>query len=519
MRMTFLFTVIFGFAAFMSLALPAAEDKDVPRTETNAPVDVLTMNDGRLFKGYVTGIAGLISIRGENGGPVTQIQPAGTRRIDFAGAHTEPTDYSRDAAFLHLPEGSHITAKVKWLRDGSVMIENDYCSGAIPLKGISSISFGINRHVVLPRNDDDTADIAVLAQKPDEKVKCVVTGVYDYGVELRIGGRHSQIGFSDLVAIAPAGSMKYAPDIHAQGPYVMAVMANGDRIIGKMGKMDEKTFSIGTPCAGEIVVKREFINSLEFSQSCLFSRHHLLITDAKGRQVIMLNEDGKVIWQHKGHVTPTDAVVLEDDSILVVSNEQEALVILSPEGKEIRTYGVGFAYPMSAALLPNGNYLVAEYNGNRLAEVTPQGGVKGYYLKGQLLAPRSIRSTSDGCFLVLDGGNSRIVKYSYNEDKIVLSMEVNNAQGMAELPNGAIAVMLRGNDLVVFDKAGLEKWRVATGCFSQGIAVTAEGNVIFCVKGSNGLMVLAEYSPDGKKLREIPLPDPGCEVASIQLVD
>jgi DNA-binding beta-propeller fold protein YncE len=117
---------------------------------------------------------------------------------------------------------------------------------------------------------------------------------------------------------------------------------------------------------------------------------------------------------------PQGLSVTDDGRILVADTHYNRVVILSPEGKCLTTFGRfgegpgEFIYPTAAVLSPRGRLVVAEYGGNDRIQVFTESGEYLYGFGGYGEEPGAFRRPSglcfgtDGLLYVSDACNHRI---------------------------------------------------------------------------------------------------------------
>ena len=506
----------------MLMIIAIGADVNASAAEQAAPRDIITSTDGASVRGQILAISsdGRISIKAEDGA-VAEMNLLNVTRIILNAGREQPPVYLNGTVSLRLAAGSRITGKIKETSGETVVIENDYCTATVRLLGITGISFGTNR--ALPRIDG-TSDAIVIIYQPALEVKCKVISIGDNKVKFKVGDTVHTALFEHVVGIAFA-----RPDVppgarEADGWYASVRMANGDRLAGTVEKMDGGALTLLTQYAGAVALKREAVERMSFSPTIAFSCGNLLISDAVGGRVVLFSDDGKELWEYRGACAGSDALELPSGRIIAVSDFADKLKALSSAGKEIGDIKPLLKRLESVTLLENGDYLVAEGAGGCLAEVTPDSHIVQRFFQGQIRTDPVVRTTFDGEALLVDG-KDRVSRWSLAEKRMTWSLSVDGARGAADMGNGEIAVA--GKDaLIVFGRNGKEKWR-AKADFPPyrrvGICVTRDGDILIpVVRREEGAdpniytTVIVEYSPDGEKLREIPLEGRGFPVSSIQ---
>ncbi len=491
--------------------------------EKTAPVDIVTILDGKSFRGHILSITedGLVRFKSGGDDAVKRLDVTTIRHISLNTERNLPWDYLKRRVILHLSDGSRITGEFKEWHDDSVVIRNEYCTTTILKRGITDISFAHTAEVFLPYNDGES-DILVLEEKPDEKLNCEIIVVRKLDLKYKTDGKEHRIGFNGVRAISLAGSEKPLRKTKRDGWYAAVEMQNRDRLVGTLIGMDEETLTLLTRYTGPVSLERSLVNKVSFSDSLRFSSGNILITCTNNNLVVMYDSAGKQLWEYKGCQNPRDAITLPDGNILVPSISQDmSLRVLSPQGKELRKLTPGINNPISIVMLENGNYLVAEHTRASLAEVTPDGKIKRRYFEGKVPYPIHITLTRNGEVLIAHGGQNYVSKWSLKDEKMIWRKDgLSNPYGAVELGNGFIAVMEHGNRrVVVFDKKRNVGWTVNTNYSFYAVGVTPDGNALIPVlqnRNNRPYTILVEYTPTGEKVREITLREGAWRLSSIR---
>ncbi|RKY27527.1 MAG: hypothetical protein DRP79_03205 [Planctomycetota bacterium] len=490
--------------------------------EKTAPVDVVALIEGGSFRGHVLSVTedGRLRFRPGESESVTELNVTAVRHIALNTERNLPGDYLKRRTILHLSDGSRITGSIEDWRADSVVIKNEYCAATILKCGITDISFTTDSETFLPYNSGKS-DVIVLRENPDEKVECEILSISDLHVRYRVKGEERSAGFNAVCAVALAGSEKPVGKGAKNGWYAMVRVINRDRLVGTLAEMDKSALTLLTRYAGLVSLKRNLLDKVAFSDSPSFSYGNLLVTYCSNGVVAMYDSSGKRLWKYGKCSSPWDAVELPDGDILVAPyNQGRSLWLLSNKGEDVKKIAQNLSEPISVVLLENGNYLTSEYSHACLVEVTPNGAIKQRYLQGRMSNGVHIELARDDCVVTANGGN-RVTKWSLKSNKVVWRKDgLQGAYGAVELGNGCIAVMEYNIKKVrVFDKNGNEKWSVNTNYNHYGVGVTPDGNALIPVmqrRNNRNVTVIIEYSPDGKKLREIPLQEEVMRISSIR---
>lgn len=161
-----------------------------------------------------------------------------------------------------------------------------------------------------------------------------------------------------------------------------------------------------------------------------------LIVSRTQDTVLEVDSAGSIVWQYGSPdddtrlIDPFTAFRLPNGNTLIADNQACRVVEVTPEGVVAWQYGItgerasdnGFAagyldWPKWATRLANGNTLIADDEGHRVVEVTPEGSVAWSYGQagiagagpGQLSNPVSAERRADGSTIIADSGNDRVI--------------------------------------------------------------------------------------------------------------
>jgi hypothetical protein len=509
--------------ALMILAAFASPERAIGADA--APLDAVISLDGATVRGRITRITadGRLTMRNADDSGASEMNLLRVKRIVLNPGRELQRDYFTGAVAFHLADGSRITGSIKEWRDDAVEVVNDYCSATIPRRAITSASIDVNRAVMLPRSEG-ADDIIVVREKPDVRQKCKILSFSDSEVKFKIGDTTHTAPLNQVVGVAPGGSDMPPRKRDADGWYAAVRMANGDRLSGLVQKMDGAALTLLTRYAGAVALKREAVDRLDFSASSAFSYGGLLVSDPVGGRVAMFNDEGRILWESPGASCGSDATALSNGQVLTVSDFADTVKRLAANGRAINALDAGLKRLTSIALLDNGDCLVAEGRGGALYRITPNGKIVAKFFENQVRADPYIRTMVDGKVLLVDGKN-RVSKWSLEENRMIWSFTVEDVRGAADLGGGRIAVLTK-NALLVVDEYGKEKWRLKADIpdFRRvGVCITHDGNILFPVtrqwvseERRGKTTVILTYSPDGEKMREVPLEGEGFPVASLE---
>jgi len=203
-------------------------------------------------------------------------------------------------------------------------------------------------------------------------------------------------------------------------------LANGNTLITDAG--DET-------CRGSKIIEVNpdgqwvwsYDRGLQFAHSAKrLTNGHTLISDTTHDRVIEVDPGGQIVFSSDNWGTgtgtmsdgtrlhyPNDAHALDDDRLIITDRNNNRFVIVKRDGTVERTFGQDIKHPHNCDLLPSGNVLLADSDGNRVIEVDPQGRTVWSYdgkAVGGLNWPRDADRTPDGHTLITDSKNGRLLR-------------------------------------------------------------------------------------------------------------
>lgn len=250
------------------------------------------------------------------------------------------------------------------------------------------------------------------------------------------------------------------------------------------------------------------------------------------RRVIIMDSQGKVLWQHKG-ANVSDCWMLKNGNVLFSDNNvtevdpQSGKVTFSYQSKVKKGGGVFGCQPLS-----NGNVLIGENSTGKILEVSRDGKVV-FELQLPLFKPgnhhnlRMVRKLDSGNYLVCHSGHHLVREYT-PAGKIVFEVKVNNiAFSAIRLKNGHTLVG-HIKQLTEFDPNGKAVWSFATDAVEDlkinsmcGIHVQPNGNLavgVYSAYRGGGQVGLFEISRDKKIVWKYANPKSDKSMMSIQLL-
>ncbi len=184
-----------------------------------------------------------------------------------------------------------------------------------------------------------------------------------------------------------------------------------------------------------------------------------LIVSRMQDTVLEVAPDKTIVWSFGSPedasklIDPFTAFRMPNGNTLIADNQACRVLEVSASGEIVWQYGVtgqraadnGYAegyldWPKWATRLSSGNTLIADDEGHRVVEVTPEGAVAWSYGQagvsgigpGQLSHPVSAERLADGSTLIADNGNDRALIVSA-DGTIISSIGTPNEDGLDEL--------------------------------------------------------------------------------------
>ena len=228
-------------------------------------------------------------------------------------------------------------------------------------------------------------------------------------------------------------------DIQVYAPGKLLVnQENANRVVAIDMATKKITWSyghLGKPSQGAGAAKLTrpgYINNPD--DSYMLPNHDVLIDDANNQRVLVVNPQGKIVWeygtvgrQHIGVpgtipgylIGPNDNVPQTSGNLLVtnVGNNRvpnsHSVVELNPSGRILWRMSLPLQYPSDTLKLPGGSLLVADWvRPGRIYLFGPQGNVRWEFAPtgaNALNHPSSAQLLSNGDVLIVDDHNDRIV--------------------------------------------------------------------------------------------------------------
>jgi len=182
-------------------------------------------------------------------------------------------------------------------------------------------------------------------------------------------------------------------------------------------------------------------------------------------RVIVVNEDGKIVWQYgQAGVSgtadnqlnvPVFVIQLANHDFLITDQGNNRVIEVNVAKHVVWSYGPtsgpgALNNPNSAELLPNGHILIADENNNRVIEITHSGQIVWQYSAGIQFAAFASR-LPNGDTLITDSGHARIVEVTPSKN-VVFEYFTNTSKASNPNPLPTNAVMLKNGDISIADQ-------------------------------------------------------------------
>jgi len=251
------------------------------------------------------------------------------------------------------------------------------------------------------------------------------------------------------------------------------------------------------------------------------------------RRVILMNQKGKVLWQHKGSnvsdcwMLPNGHILFSDNQVTEVDPKTDK-VVFSYQSPIKKGGGVFGCQP-----LKNGNILAGENSTGKILELTREGKI-AFELQLPLYKPgnhqnlRMVRKLDNGNYLVCHSGKHLVREYT-PKGKIVFEVKVPNvAYSAIRLDNGNTLVG-HINQITEFDPMGKVVWQFSDNEINGlkigsmcGIHVQANGNLaigVYSAYKKGGEVALFEITRDKKIVWKYSNPKSDKSMMSLQMLD
>jgi len=290
-------------------------------------------------------------------------------------------------------------------------------------------------------------------------------------------------------------------------------------------------YSLALIITASVLTAAPKTNSLEHAIMTGNPSGNILATGS--RRVILMNPEGKVLWQHKGSnvsdcwMLPNGHILFSDNQITEIDPKSDK-VVFSYQSPIKKGGGVFGCQP-----LKNGNILAGENSTGKILELTREGKVD-FELQLPLYKPgnhqnlRMVRKLDNGNYLVCHSGKHLVREYT-PKGKVVFEVKVGNiAYSAIRLDNGNTLVG-HMNQITEFDPKGEIVWqfsdkeidglKIGSMC---GIHVQANGNLaigVYSAYKKGGEAALFEITRDKKIVWKYSNPKSDNSMMSLQILD
>ena len=230
------------------------------------------------------------------------------------------------------------------------------------------------------------------------------------------------------------------------------------------------------------------------------------ILAAGSNRVLILNPDGKVVWEHGTKQAKTGDVqdawmlpngnVLFADGLSVTEVTREHKIVFQYIPKEQKGGGA-----FSCQRLDNGNTVIGENATGKILEVDPSGKVV-FELQtnpskvGNHLNMRMVRKLDSGNYLVCMIGASQVHEYSPDGKKVMEIKAPSKTFSAIRTPQGTTLVSAFSG-VFEYDKTGKEIWKFVQKDLPELALANFTGMSLF-PNGDIAVGVLNAYNKDGK---------------------
>ena len=123
-----------------------------------------------------------------------------------------------------------------------------------------------------------------------------------------------------------------------------------------------------------------------------------LITSARDKAVLELDEDGSIVWRYDALSRPLDADRLANGNTLIADAHPPRILEVDRAGKIVWSHEEGLLLPWDVELAPDGNVLVADYNRHEVRCIRRDGST--CWRVNHIGHPSALHVLDDGTFLV-----------------------------------------------------------------------------------------------------------------------
>ena len=160
----------------------------------------------------------------------------------------------------------------------------------------------------------------------------------------------------------------------------------------------------------------------------------------------------EIVWEYStGLNSPTDADRLPNGNTLIADWQNNRIIEVTGAGTIVWEYSSGpYSTPADADRLPNGNTLIADYGNHRVIEVNPAGTIVWEYNSGLIANPKNVDRLSNGNTLSADYGNGVTIEVTTAGTLVwEYSTGISRASDADRLPNGNTLITDANNHRII----------------------------------------------------------------------
>jgi len=270
---------------------------------------------------------------------------------------------------------------------------------------------------------------------------------------------------------------------------------NGDRIVGVLSSLDERTVEVFSHVLGKVRLARSTILSITFVPSPKVSTGNVLICDQVG--VKEFDRTGKEIWSYSTGVQGAWAAVkVESGNVLIANSNYSKVLEVSAEKTVAWTLDCNYPYDLQR--LENGNTLVAEYYGNCVTEYDPNR--RRVWSCAKVSQPTSVQRLDNGNTLIVsnnqmievDNGEREVWRAKLDKVQPWRAVRLDGGNTLLCDPQRGLVLEIDGQSKEVWKKEGL----------SRPVAAVRleDGNTLILEQGANRMI---EVDPSKRVVGEI----------------
>lgn len=167
--------------------------------------------------------------------------------------------------------------------------------------------------------------------------------------------------------------------------------------------------------------------------------NYLIVNENINPSIMEINPLGEVLWEINDHSHLGEAHKLKDGNYLLISREDHTAKIINKKGKILWQSAKDLLHqPYSIQQLENNNFLISDFDNNRIIEIDNNSSIKWQSTIG-LKHPIASRKLHNGSYVIADRDNYRVIIMTKNQ-KII--KEINNIypRNVMLFPDGNIGI-------------------------------------------------------------------------------